>query len=326
MKKIFSIALCIFISAFLFSQEEDLSNKSSAWSFSSGTDFAFYPKSDYVTGSTHFAPLTGFYSGLEARTTLHATYTIPVPFNDGALFSGNTVAIDSAIELSPVTFLPKFSVSFSPIAFLNFKAGANIGTGWKFLGIKALSVYDSDKREYVQQDPFKTWFYQLYTSGTIMFDTAAIFPGDWNHVVAVASFEIDYTGLLNANKHAELFQWQTTGGKVQGLEFISSYILGYQMPLKLSMAGIMIDTEKYINENNFENKYKLFNGTFNTITINPLVQITFNKNDSILLLASFANRRSFEEEHTSTEEEPLLTYSGNEWLFRRIACSWSHKF
>lgn len=35
-------------------------------SYSVTTDFAFYPKSDYVKGDTHFAPLTAFTLVLKA--------------------------------------------------------------------------------------------------------------------------------------------------------------------------------------------------------------------------------------------------------------------
>ena len=37
--------------------------------FYSVTDFGYYPKSDVESGGTHFAPVTGPYSGIEARET-----------------------------------------------------------------------------------------------------------------------------------------------------------------------------------------------------------------------------------------------------------------
>ena len=47
--------------------------------FSISTDFAYYPKSDYIKGDTHFAPLTGAYSGLEGRVTGDMNYKINTP-------------------------------------------------------------------------------------------------------------------------------------------------------------------------------------------------------------------------------------------------------
>ena len=100
--------------------------------FYSVTDFGYYPKSDVVSGGTHFAPVTGPYSGVEAKETLKAVYTIPTPGNN-FLTEGNKISFEGALALTPVSLTPKFSVSYTPIAFLNLSAGAEIGTGWEIL-------------------------------------------------------------------------------------------------------------------------------------------------------------------------------------------------
>ena len=113
-----------------FSQETQQSQEqTSPWSFSVTTDFAYYPLSEYVAGGDHFAPLTGIYSGLEGRVTGHACYTIPVPFSGNPLVKGNTVVFDNALEITPVSVMPQFSVSFTPVAFLKFTAGVKAATG-----------------------------------------------------------------------------------------------------------------------------------------------------------------------------------------------------
>lgn len=296
------------------------------WDFSAVTDLAFYPKSDYVTGATHYAPVTGIYDGFECRTTLHARYTIPVPFNDTMLFSGNTLSFDAGLAISPISIMPKLMVSFTPVAFFNFFAGANLGTAWEFLGIKSLSRYDSAKGGYEQMVTFKTWFYQFWICSTFMFDTAALFPGDWNHIIMAASYELNYSGLLNADNNSGLFQWQTTRGMTEGLQYVSTFTAGYQMPLKLSLVGAQLELSGYMNGSDFEDTYKKYDGAFMTISMSPLAQITLNKKDSIFLLAVFSSRRSFEQEHDKADDEPLLTQSGREWYFRRLSCSWTHMF
>lgn len=66
--------------------------------FYSVTDFGYYPKSDVVSGGTHFAPVTGPYSGIEARETLKAVYTIPTPGNN-FLTEGNKISFEGALAL-----------------------------------------------------------------------------------------------------------------------------------------------------------------------------------------------------------------------------------
>ena len=60
---LFSLIILGSFSFNLFAQETN------PLTFSISTDFAYYPKSNYIAGDTHFAPLTGIYSGL--RCHLH---------------------------------------------------------------------------------------------------------------------------------------------------------------------------------------------------------------------------------------------------------------
>ena len=69
----------ILLSAFSFSLAAQESNP---LKFSITTDAAYYPKSDYVAGDTHFAPLTGIYSGVEGRVSGNMDYTISTPLGE----------------------------------------------------------------------------------------------------------------------------------------------------------------------------------------------------------------------------------------------------
>ena len=299
--------------------------KESPWSFSITTDFAWYPKSDYVASdSTHFAPITGPYSGLQARTTLNASYKIPVLTSDSPLFSGNNITFTGSFEISPISLMPQLSVSFTPIAFLNFSAGSMAGSGWNMLGMQCLAQYKSVTGTYDDINAFSSWYLKQWANATFMFDVAALWPGEWHHIVTVATYEVDYITLTNTT--SPIWEWQASKNFANGLQFYQSYVLGYQMPTMVSIVGIRAELTGHYNSSDYGSYADNFDGSYITKDISPLMQLTFSKKDSLYIMANFESRRSFAEEHTSTDEEPLLTCTGDEWFFNRVALSWTHTF
>ena len=85
-------------------------------------------------------------------------------------------------------------------------------------------THDKEEAEYKQQDAFGTYFYKFWACPTVMFDLAAVWPGEWHHVVAVASWELNYSALAGADDDDELFQWETTPGKKAGAGISQNYI------------------------------------------------------------------------------------------------------
>lgn len=297
--------------------------------FYSVTDFGYYPKSDVVSGNTHFAPVTGPYSGVEARETLKGVYTIPVPGNN-FLTEGNRISLEGALALTPVSLTPKFSISCTPVAFLSLAAGAEIGTGWEILGIKSMSCYDKSEADYKQQSAFGTYFYKVWACPTLMFDMAALWPGDWHHVVTVASCEFNYSALIGADDDDEIFQWETTPGKKAGAGISQNYIIGYQMPLMLNLVGLKFNVDGYIF-NNIDSQYRKYKIDYKTYSLAGVFSIQFTEKDSLFGLVEFRTRRSYEEfskyhDDGESKYEPLLDYSGHEWYFQRIGFSYTHKF
>mgnify|MGYP007101837659 CR=1 FL=1 len=88
------------------------------------TDFAWYPKTTPVAGGTHFAPVTGIYSSLEARSTLSATYRIHTPLGDHFLLNDANVAISGLFEFTPVSIKPGARISFTPVPSVFFRSGS----------------------------------------------------------------------------------------------------------------------------------------------------------------------------------------------------------
>lgn len=319
-RKLLLLVAAFFLCAAAFSNE---------WFLYEVTDFAYYPKSDFVEGSTHYAPFTGLYDGVELRTTFHADYKINTPLGDHWLVNGANVVLGTGFELSPITVRPSLSVAFTPVPFLEFSAGTSMGTGWTLMGLTGLGLLDSEKTKedavYEDLTPFADWYYDFWGKGTFMFDTGAIWQGDWTHVVMSASYQAIYKGVTGVDNE-EIWAWQCGLNNVNGWQYNSVVILAYQMPLVLYRAGFMGEFFGQIQDSDYGPISSRFNGDYMNVRLSLLMQFNLTQKDVLNVLFSFKTRRSFEEEHENAIEEAYLTYSGDEWHFNRIALSWTHKF
>ena len=316
------LILAVFASSLLFSVAFAEEEKS-PWAFSIKTDFAYYPKSNYVAGPSHFAPITGPYSGIEGRVTGYATYSIPTPLGEHWLVSGAKVDLTGSFELTPVSLKPGAQISFTPLPFLVFAAGAEAGTGWTLLGLQGMAAFNGTTAgTYTDYTAFKDWIYKWYVQGTFQFDTGAIWKGDWTHVQIMYTYQLYYEA-ITAAATGDVWMWQCTGNKTNGFKNYQSLVLAYQMPLVISRVGVLFELEGY-----YENSYRnaAYKGDFKEISIGPMAQFTFGQHDVLTVLFGFSSRRSFEQTHVKDTEETGLTYSGYEWYFKRLALSWTHTF
>lgn len=324
-KGLIALAFAACIALPVFAQEDSVTLGGLPLSFSITTDFAYYPKSaPVVSSSTHYAPFTGPYSGLEGRTTGHACYTIPTPIGNNPLTAGDNITLDGYLELTPVSIKPGFSISYTPIAFLVFNTGAEIGSGWNLLGIEGLGQYDENTEDYKSISPFTAWFYHFWFQGTFQFDTGAIIPGDWTHIVMLASYKAEYIGLTGQNSQ-DLWYWQATPNQVNGWKYYSNVILAYQMPLIIKRAGLMAEFQGYYSDDAYLYGSR-YDGNFMRIDISPLAQFQFGEKDTLSLLLNFSSRRGYSTEYENSKEESFLTTISREWFFNRIALSWTHNF
>lgn len=316
--KLFAIMFLIFAGLFSLTAEipENLS-------FSLTTDFAYYPKSDFISGNTHFAPITGPFDGVEARTVAEVDYMLQTPLGSHWLLADANFVFAGKVELTPVSIRPIIDCTFTPLPFLVFNAGVSVGSGWTLLGLQGMASYDYYKREYDDMSFGSSWYYKYWVNGTFQFDTGAIWAGDWTHFQILYTYELYYKAISNM-KNQQLWMWQVAENQVNGLESLQTLILAYQLPFAVHRVGVMTEWEGYLKADVFENSS--YKGDFKTIYVSPLAQVSLGKNDDLSCVLGFAMRRSYEENHTENTEEPFLTYAGNEWYFNRIAFSWTHNF
>ena len=308
----------------LFAEESTPSPKSPL-ELTLTTSAAYYPKADHKTGSSHFSGISGIYDGVKAVTEFDATYTMPFLKGSNELTKDNHLAFLLGLELSPVTIAPVASVSFSPIAFLKFVIGGTIGTGWALTeNIQGLVKLDESKPKYKNLTPFANWYFYTWASGCFMFDLAAIWKGDWHHIVTTATYKAGYQKMTGTK--STVWGWKNSYGMAEGWVYEQEYFLGYQMPLKVSMLGVgstLWGNYQSSDYGKFSNNY---DGDFMTIDIWPMAEIKLGKKNLLYVLADFRARRSFREKYDDDAHEPFMTKTGREWLFYSIAARWKHTF
>ena len=319
-KSFYTVALVIFMifTQNLFAEENQLS-------LTLTTDAAYYPQSDRITGTDHFAPITGPYSGLEGCTTLYADYKINTPLGESWLVKDASVLFEGALEVTPISVRPKASIEFQPLPFFVLKTGGSVGFGWNLGGIEGLCELNKVTCDYEKLSTFNHPFYEVWGSATFMFDTGAIISGDWTHVVMLATYKTFYTGIAGLDSDA-VYEWQCSKGKARGLQYEFQGILGYQMPLTLSLAGFMFKSTGHYNGADYALFNDNYNGAFAELTISPVMQFKFGAKDELYCLLDFSSRRSFDSKFEKEGESLYLTATGREWFFQRIAFSWTHKF
>ncbi|MDR2079196.1 MAG: hypothetical protein LBP74_05700, partial [Treponema sp.] len=140
-------------------------------------------------------------------------WTFPLFQGEGPLTSGNNLRNLLTVSVTPVSFSGKIEGIFTPIAFFQLSAGFFAGTGWNInfgnkvkygLGLnipeesRDQALDGGSKTSVVYRAPFDGLVWDLHGGTTLQFDTAAIWPGDWRHIVFRAYNEINYWAFTGA--------------------------------------------------------------------------------------------------------------------------------
>lgn len=325
-KSLLILAVCAMFAIPLFAEDEDSSNPVQ---YSIGVDFAFYPKWTKVGTGTQtdvlrFAQFGGIYNNLEGRVNLDASYTIPTPLGEHWLLSGANVNVTERLELTPVSIAPSTTISFTPVPFIVFQSGVKLGTGWDIASLfkGGMSIYNSLTNEYEAAGAFTNLFAKYWIQGTFQFDTGAIISGDWTHVQMMYTYQTYYESLTGASGQ-QLWAWQCTDNKVNGLQEYQQAILAYAMPLVLSRVGFVWESDRYYSDDVYANA--AFKASQPIYNLSAMAQLKFSDKDTLTVLANFATRRTFATYNADVPEASLTT-TGSEWYFKRIALSYSHAF
>jgi hypothetical protein len=238
------------------------------------------------------------------------------PFLQGEspLTKDNNAALKLNAGISPISADLMGDAVFTVFPFLTFTAGAALGTGWNYdfagkipftgLGLNR-KMNNGDTRDGVNGNGLDGAIWNVHTGSTLQFDFAAIFPGEWNHIVVQIYNEIQYYAYTRA-KADEFWYYQMDDGMNQNaFRYKFDSVLGYTMPIFIDLVGIQFSgTLPFYNVktgNNVRNIGFSLDAAF-------LVNANINRYFSVMALTRFSN--GFKDPITSAYER--------EWAFDRV--------
>lgn len=234
------------------------------------------PAQPRVAGST--------WGGGEFKAIVARSLVVPFLAGQGSMTKDNNLELDLSGELSPVSINGNFRAVLTPIAFLKLEAGAGLGTGWA-IGFIGLAMNDAGT---IDPQNFGGVIYRAWVAGTFQFDLAALFPGDWNHFVVLASPKIQYQAYSTATKD-QAWLWEADQGmNFNGAKLTGSYLVGYQMPIALDLAGLLLQTEGWLGSVRDRSPMATGWGSdFTYLTFGPLFDFKIGDTSSIAILPQF---------------------------------------
>ena len=260
----------------------------------------------------------------EAKAWLSHAIKVPFLAGDNPLTSGNNLNFKFLGSLSPVTADLEFKTVFTPIAMLQFELGSMIGSGWAAFGFNGMGLHQDASGE-VTEDNLAGLVSKQWLSGTFQFDLAAVLPGEWNHIVTVASGKIQYQNYSRADNN-EAWLWQADDGEnFNGFRYYGTYLLGYQMPLKISTVGILIGTKEYIGDIRSSSTMDTggWGSDYREIRIAPLMVVDLIETSDLTILFQFENERKYTDDTIFNKYFLNREYESTFWRFYRIAFSYA---
>jgi hypothetical protein len=203
----------------------------------------------------------------EVKLSYNRHVTFPILQGEGPLTEGNNLTTTLTSEISPVSLNQAGEAVFTPIAFFQIVGGLKLGTGWNIdltgdpvygMGINRpkknrADAFQSggDRTSEIKGDPLNGLVWGTHFGGVFQFDLAAVYPGDWHHIVFRTYHEWNYRGYTRAGGGESWVFENDDGENRNGASYYGSYLLGYQMPgtsdsLFLNTVGLMAEMSQYL--------------------------------------------------------------------------------
>ncbi|MDR0998892.1 MAG: hypothetical protein LBL70_07475 [Treponema sp.] len=208
----------------------------------------------------------------EAKLSASLHYLFPLLRDTGPL-AGSPLTADNNLnatirgEISPVSLNGAFEAVFTPIAFFQLAGGFKLGSGWNItlgdqdiygLGLnrpkitrraEALARPMEERTSEIKGYPLDGIVGKAHLGGAFQFDLAAIYPGDWHHLVFRTYHEVHYQGYTKAT-HGESWIFEAASDENRnGFNYYGNYLLGYRMPLVLNTLGFLAEMDRYLYNN-----------------------------------------------------------------------------
>ncbi|MDR0587277.1 MAG: hypothetical protein LBG26_08565, partial [Treponema sp.] len=123
----------------------------------------------------------------EAKIGFVQGFTFPFLRGESFLTADNNIRTTLTAEVSPVSVDGIVEGILTPVAFLQIAAGFRIGSGWniKLFGgdLYGIGINRPGGKAETAGSAFDGVQWKAHFGGALQFDLAAVFPGDWHHVV-----------------------------------------------------------------------------------------------------------------------------------------------
>ncbi len=267
------------------------------------------------------------WGGAEFQASYEHRIKIPLLTGAGALTKGNNLLVTLKTNLAPVVAEAEFKAKLTPIAFLNFETGYTIGTGWT-MGFNGLGL-NNDGTGIAETDPFPGVVSVLWLAGTFQFDLASVLPGEWNHVVTSVTAKFRYQNFSAADEDDPWLYKADAGENFNGYQYYGTYVLGYQMPLKINFVGFMVETQQYLGDAADMSPMSEDGGwgsDFVKTRLGPLANFALSESDSLTVLFQMRTQKRYTEETIHDAFFMTREYDSTYTKLDRIALSYTHRF
>jgi len=222
------------------------------------------------------------------------------PFLQGGspLTENNNIGLALTAEISPISLNGIAEAVWTPIAFFQFAAGGRIGSGWKLElfgnDIYGIGINRSNAAGKVEYDgqAFDGVLWKAKTEAALQADLAAVFPGEWHHVVVRSCHEINYKGYTRAAANESWYFENDDGENCNGFNYYGNFLIGYQMPIFFNMAALLTEMDLYLYDTPSRGAWGddrirwTFSGIFNFV---------ITKQINLTLITQFRTRKNYEE-------------------------------
>jgi hypothetical protein len=266
----------------------------------------------------------------EAKLVYSFNYKLPFMQGDSPLTENNNINFSLSAELTPISLNGLASAIWTPIAFIEISTGGRIGTGWN-MNLFNGDIYGLGKTVAGADDTIKvvnTGGLQgkVFLGGAFQFDLAAIFPGDWNHVLFKTYHEINYAGFTGASRNESWVFENDDGDNINGFKYYANVLLGYQMPIFLNMIALLAEME--LNLYDIPGK-SAWGGDLAQWTFSGILNFVVHKQFEVALICQFQTRKNYNESDWKDVYHRKLTINRSNPLrleFYRVAAVASYRF
>jgi len=235
---------------------------------------------------------------LETKFGFTGRFVFPFLQGESSLTEDGNIGLALTAEISPVSLNGIAEAVWAPVAFFQLIAAGRIGSGWnvdlfggKIYGI-GINQPDINGNAEINGSAFDGLLWKTQIGGIIRFDLAAIFPGDWNHIVARSYHEINYKGYSRAKENEAWYFETNEGENCNGFNYYGNFLIGYQMPVFLNLAGFFTEMDLYLY--NIPN-WKSWGDDLVRWTFSGVLNFSIIEKFGIMLIAQLRTRRNFEQ-------------------------------